>query len=385
MLKSESIPIKQFSNRRVAVGFRDDIESAIYTGACSIMNAAEGATRWGAGAGFGVGGRKGAFLSINLLKTAGTAAGYFCNTPPVPLPAVNFTGGQCLTEYNVQGTVDRYINGNLAQQDQVYQVGYGLAGPIQSVGYNQRGDKILVIHGGGIQTEIPSGTQAGGTSLQGLRNVLVTRRDGGLDNCGDPTADVEPMSPADREITINVGGDNAQLAVGNGILQVNGDVTAPIRINSPNFDFTGELVLNKGDINLNFGGVDPRVPCVPDEPGTDLPPPDDTEPPPDNPEENGNMIGVIVVTQSIDASAQVTRVPQGDNPDIIVPKLGYVSFRIRVGDTYAWTEDIPIKVERQYVHVPGGVSAVAVAGTPRMGVTWVITPVNGVQPNIEFT
>jgi hypothetical protein len=176
----------------------------------------------------------------------------------------------------------------------------------------------------------------------------------------------------------------ANLSVGNGILQVNGDVTAPIRINSPDYEFTGELVLNKGDINLNFGGADPRTPCVPKKPEPDEPPPADDEPPPDDPEEEGSMIGVIVTTQLIDASAQVTRLRQGDNPDIIIPKLGYVSFRIKVGETYAWTKDVPIKVERQYVHVPGGVPAVAVAGTPRMGVTWVITPVNGVQPSIEF-
>lgn len=358
------------------MGFRDDLLLGIRTGACGIMNQAGTAARWGAGAGFAKSGPANTVVSLNLLQTASTAAGIFCNSPPLVPGDPSFVGGQCETDYRVTFTVDRYSDGEFVRE-QTRDGSQILRGPIQQVFIGEDSRRVLAIDRRAPSEILISGAVFGGITYQNLQNVTFERVDGLPDDCGDGESNPPPLTPEERTTDINIGDISGQLAIGNGVVQVNGDVTAPIRVNSPDFEITGELVLNKNEINLNFGGVDPTAPC--EKPEVDTP---EEPPPPEEPEEpedgDSDIVGAIVRVSNIASMAGLTQRFQEGDPDYYTPALGYIAFKLRIGSSLAWTVEVPVKKLNQFVPNPTEYPAVAVAGTPWGGVTWSITPVREV-------
>jgi len=76
---------------------------------------------------------------------------------------------------------------------------------------------------------------------------------------------------------------------------------------------------------------------------------------------------------------------QGDNPDILIPAAGYISFYVDIpGTGKGWTLDIPVKNARNFIQCPWEGGAINVKGTPNPQVTFVITPVyKAIQVNVS--
>lgn len=157
-----------------------------------------------------------------------------------------------------------------------------------------------------------------------------------------------------------------------------------------NFEFNATLNLNTGDVEVDFIPNGPGSPEPPALPPTSRPPitsptnpapprpPSipDAEPDPEDAEEGRQLVGVIVTSEFTSPNPNASTIFQGDNPNIQIPNLGYISFAIRTSSgAVAWTNDIPVKNLRAYIPVPENTTAIRAAGTPKRDVSWVLTPV----------
>lgn len=245
-------------------------------------------------------------------------------------------------------------------------------------------------------------TNPGELVAQNDRITSITRPDGQPDNCGNPPYTPPSYQPGSNVTNENVTyEDNSNNSVtipvvigfGYATVNVNGQIEIPVTLN-----FTGNATLNAngtlnfttGDFNFNAGNPnaprpsgcsdpngyqpDPSVPTppseIPDEPAS---PPD-----PDDPPEPESVIkGCVVTVASLDDNE--TLLVQNENPDIYIPAVGYVQFKIRFGDSTAWTNDIPVKNKRCFIPCPWEGGAVDVKGTPRFGNQFVVTPIYGIR------
>jgi hypothetical protein len=222
------------------------------------------------------------------------------------------------------------------------------------------------------------------------------------DSCGNPVPDFPdapepPIPPVDVDFTYqdNDGVDvdfNAPITFAPVNIDLNGNVIIPFRIDIDplfNIPINGTLNVNTGDIEFNFGNVNynPSPFPQPDDFDTDddipdVPPsvPDDIpNPSPDNPEpETTTVIRGVIVTVT-EYNSDVTIIGQESNPDIYAPNLGFVNFGITVAGSQAWSHDIPVKNFRQIIECPWLGGATSVAGTPRPGVEWTLSPVRSTQ------
>lgn len=309
----------------------------------------------------------------------------FCSNPsapPDPSDYIQFTGGQCPgVTYRVQadyqfapspatgfpgpeGSLDDTIEGPITYQNPFTvpdgEPNQGFKG-VAWIGSN--GDRVSVIIN-------PSGFD--GVSVS---NVSITREDGLPDDCGNPPPQIPPYepSPISRDVTyVNNEGnqvtENYNFTLNAPVL-VGGNIFAPVTIAGNDFELEAEITLD-GEFEFNFG----------DEPGGDTV--TDGEPPDsaiddDEPESDDPRIIAVLVSSTVDTDvAGTTLIAQTDNPDVYVPDLGLISFRIAVSDGFTgWTSDERVKNVRQYIPCPAPQGAVEVKGSPRPGVTWALTPV----------
>lgn len=307
------------------------------------------------------------------------ALGLFCDRVPEPVPDGGFSGGQCnlapyLFEYGYTDSEGRDVEQTLDF----------LLGPIGRI-------ERTVLPNGNIRLQVPCRGAGNNPQPPGFKFTLisnfpppvtnervisVTRKDGQPDDCGDLPPDQQPPPPrGDRTFPINIGPFNGDVIIGLPNLTVAGNIIIPVEINNPDFNVTGVVNLNTGDINFNFGGADPDGSscCLPEE-EIDVEPPPEQDPPPEE-NEDDTIVGVLVTTTAINLSNVATIIAQEDNPDIYAPNVGYVNFRVKIGEVYGWTEDLPVKNTRHYIPCPAGAIATDVAGTPRPGVAWTLTPV----------
>lgn len=360
--------------------FRDDLENAVRGAACLFFQGADNIVGWQAGVnpvpGAGA-------LAQNFTRPAlNGAISYFCDVEPDPPPPVPFTGGQCVgTTYGVEVNVIR--NGTPVTFTNT------VLGPLGLVRYEQDGStwrgrwyrpdgETILWSFDSISTGFPQPT---------VTSYGVTSVQAGPDNCGDLASDYPPPTTPppinERTFPLPVGGLNLQLQIGLGNIQVNGDLTVPITITGPSIELSGEINLNNNKVNFNIGGGDPNTDNCSEKPPSSDPPPTEPEPPDDPDDPSKQIIGVLVTVTDFSNSAIATVIAQDDNPNILAPAVGYVNFRIKVGDAFAWTSDYPVKNTRHFIPVPAGFTAVSVAGTPRQGVVWTLTPIKGeVEPII---
>ena len=376
------------------MGFMEDLNNGVRDGVCRILGDYDQAMRYAAQLVIGDAGPD-LFERSPPGRIVNAASGLFCDRNPFPTPPPPFVGGQCP---GIGYTVEiEGVGENTYYQREFYVKwrGTNAIGPIGSpsnVGVQLGGTSALF-----ISVEYPAGNQNGlwsaeayevdptmppGFARQPNNKILsatitnIIRQDGQPDNCGNPPyPSPTPMPIPDRTTPITIGDVNAQIALGNGIVQVNGDVTAPIRVNSPDFELTGIIIFNRGDINFNFGptfptfpGIDP--PAIPDGPNE----PDDGK---------GQIIGVMVESEYEEIPGTTTYF-YGANPDVVVPGVGVVSFLVKAGERQGWTNEIMVKGKKQYIPCPSQLPALKVAGTPRLGVTWKLTPVRAKVEPIEI-
>lgn len=252
----------------------------------------------------------------------------------------------------------------------------------------------------------------------------ISPLNGQPDNCGPPTRPLPPFLPgADRRPVvipyIDASGNQVNLvgfaALGAAFVDADLNISFPVSFNlRPSFSLNPSASFNI-DVNFNLGGKppvvsppyepgplprnptsptdrtplprnpwQPRLPSGPDDsepepdPTTPAPPPGIPDDPPRTPPTRRAIIGAIVTTTSIPSGSSPSVVFQGDNPDVYVPDLGLISFRISAGNgVTGWTEDIRIKNRRQFVPCPWPQGAVEVKGTPRGDIQFIVSPVYG--------
>jgi hypothetical protein len=179
------------------------------------------------------------------------------------------------------------------------------------------------------------------------------------------------------------------LAFGYATVNLDGTINIPVNARfSLNPEFNGNF-----NFNFNTGDVQPDVsnpnapvptPCSPPsgiapdptipDPPVDLPDEPPLDPPTDEPTEREKLlIGCVVTTSFIEGNESL--IVQDLNPNIYAPALGYVNFLIRVGNASAWTINQFVTNERQFIPCPYDGGAVRVAGTPRYGNLFEVTPV----------
>lgn len=226
-----------------------------------------------------------------------------------------------------------------------------------------------------------------------IDSINIVRRDGLPDVCGNPPPEYSD-GPGNFVFAPNVDVDispNADVQI---TPTVTADVNGNINIDLPDI---GDVTIDLGGIDINF--TTPELPIDPEpdpgpepdpepsprpDPGdTGTSPGDPTPPPPppgdprlEEPEEEPEEVirGVLVTVTDINTSS--SQIFQTDNPDVYVPDLGLVSFRVRVdGGVSGWTPDQRVKNRRCFIPCEWDGGAFDVAGTPRAGVTWTLTKV----------
>lgn len=297
------------------------------------------------------------------------------DVPTITFPSPPFTGGQCPVEYTVRVVNDRFINGSLAQEGEEIIAPFGVLGPITSIAFNASSSKVKINYGGGLSTEIPTGSQPGGTSRTNLRGITVTRRDGQADTCGSLPA------PGRPNFTTNIIYDNSNGVEINApvtvsfqvpIIGVNGNLSIPLSIVGPSINLSPTFNFSTGDVTF---GLD-----LGDRTGEGCDPPFD---PPDVPEAPGEPAGepqrffraMIVVSTGDLENSIATTLPAGNGVNLYGPRLGTLSIRVRIGKTFAFLPDISIKHVRQLVIIPENFVGNGYAAHPIPGVNFELFPV----------
>lgn len=343
-----------------------------------------------------------------------TAYRLACNREPPAAPTPSFTGGQCFTNYNWNGTIRQVRISSGAVTTTAFSRS-GVPGKIGEVVVTSETEAGFPVW----RSRIPSTSSTGAVTYTDLgtirrdiyqqptwQSITVSRQDGLPDNCGNLPVPVPTPTPGYNTTTTNVTYTNnnnvdvtlsATFIFAKASLNVKGELNVPVRIDlgGVNLQIGGNINLNTGDVNLNFGNPnysrnglpnpdcyepDPSIPDVPD----DIP--DDVTIPPTNQSqpETTRVLRACIVTASV-IPPDISLIFQDGNPTITAPNLGYVSFCISVNGKKSWTSDIPVKNARNFIPCPWDGGAIEVRGTPRQGVSWLITPVYAlIEDAVEF-
>lgn len=388
---------------------RDDLASAVGKAACQALGASEAFGNAVAGVWKDFTGLD----SVNPPNFAGIVRGLFCSEPsPIIPPGTTFPqGAQCdCVIYTIQGQLRR--RGSQPPLGFNTQFWGPLAGLIPVFGTSGITTYNLNCKGqppGPCQPSFgpyPIGAGSSAEDIEAYEIFRIFRNDGLDDNCGSPPP--EPtIPPPDFEVgpfdftfdfrpnfditpTIPIPGAIIFLRPEinfNGQLVVPFNVNLDLQIGPINFNPSGTINFNTGDINFNFNfGNPPKSPGIngpcdePTKPVRDVPDKPPTVPgKPDDPdvEPNNVIVGAVVSVSSTNSQRQGTKILQAENPDIFAPSLGFINFFCPYDENGngAWTADIPVKNEYQLVPCPWPEGASGVAGTPNPGVVWEITPV----------
>lgn len=330
----------------------------------------------------------------------------------LPLPddfngSAGFTGGQCpgvLYDVTVTYTIVRSIITFPPGSPENKSATRRLAGAIEGLRVlNSPGLVQLAIRHAGTESSVESigVTPDGNTRIDNAVITSVVRVDGLPDNCGNPPVPPPVYTPGSNSYTTNVTYNDNEgteitipvvIALGYATFNANAEVTIPVDLDfelNPELNFNAEFNFSTGEVTPDIRNPSaPRPPSCTDpngfepDPTIPLPPPEipdaeSPDTPPDTPTERESIISACIVTVA-DPNDNESVIFQDRNPDIYVPALGYVQFKIRVGAASAWTGDIPVKCKRQFIACPWPLGAVDVAGTGRYDNVIQITPVRSV-------
>lgn len=315
-----------------------------------------------------------------------------------------FTGGQCPVPYSVSISWTRELSvvqppdGTLLDPRTATVT---VAGAIEGLRVNNQPNIAqLFLKHAGTETTIDSFgvTPAGDSRIINATITSVTRPDGLPDNCGNPPVTPPVYTPGSNSYTTNVTYNDNEgteitipvvIALGYATFNANAEVTIPVNLDfelNPELNFNAEFNFNTGEVTPDIRNPSaPRPPSCTDpngfepDPTIPSPPPEipdaeSPDTPPDAPTERETIINACIVTVAAPGDNESV-IFQDGNPDIYVPALGYVQFKIRVGSTSAWTGDIPVKCKRQFIVCPWPLGAIDVAGTGRYDNVIQVTPV----------
>lgn len=317
----------------------------------------------------------------------GMAYRFFCNREPPSLPE-SAQGGQCPTLYTVTIRIRIFntVTNDYDADSTIAPNVYGRIGGLKTVSTGTVRTTYL-IHGTfdnpDAQVEsFVAASDANVTTHDRTRIVSIARFDGLPDNCGSnppPLVNPNPGSPnfsAPINITYN---DNSSsvvvlggvVAFGAAYIDADLNLSVPFTLNlngNFNIPIRGTINLNGGDINFNLGGSDSgngggsckdATKNFDTDPMPDGGDDDSIDVDPSNPQDEDAPIrkllrGVICYVSG--SSPRVTSVPQSSTQDLIVPRAGNVQFLVQVGNTMAWTEDKPVRCNRELIVCdwPGG-------------------------------
>lgn len=356
-----------------------------------------------------VGALSGVLPPLTAAKYAEALTGWayrsLCDSePPSPL-SPGYTGGQCPVTYNIRIQWTAHVVGETNPRTGTNYPAPRL-GPITAIEAAFVGTAWGVnITANGTTDFYALLTAVTPSSIydQAITEKFVERQDGMPDTCGNPPPPPPVVPPGwnDRggDITyIDVDSTEINvpftLVLGNPTVNLLNKLVIPLRIQLGDIDVNigGSIDIQTGDINIDFGnknyapgdGPKPDGYRSPDDtpdypPG--VPEPGIPPSPSDDDSDTTRILRACIVTVTTVPST-ITQIFQSDNPDIYAPNFGYVNFYVAVGQTTAWTSDIPVKNRRNYIEVPAKGGALKVAGTPRPGVVWTITPVYALEDDV---
>ena len=234
----------------------------------------------------------------------------------------------------------------------------------------------------------------------------VTRPDGQTDAC-DEIFPIPPLPPPGwniinnnnftwNDIDNNQITENLSLTFGFAYISLSGELNVPVNVDVGGINFNGTFNFNKGlfefELNPDFGSnpgnrnpdvrepSNPLNPPLPDEPTTpdeidEIPQDDDVIEDDESDDPNNEASSKIVAARVIvtQVGGSVGELYQDSNPNIALPNYGYIQFFIPTSEIAgAWTSDIPVKNRNNFIPVDWPDGAIAVRGTPRIGIEWTI-------------
>lgn len=361
------------------MSFSGDVKDSIRTAFCNGFSTADKAFRLGAGLLY-PDAVDGAYPGTPGGRGTNAGIALFCDRPPFPAPTPDPISGSgfCVTSYRVDWTsVDNRDPANPRYSEST--TGNGHPGPITNLNYlvyPGNGYRISLTNGNGLNVVIAQDLST--TRLPTATNIRLVRLDGLPDNCGPEAPPPEPLSDGDRTYDIDIDNSTGPILFLPPVLNINGDLSVPFNFDVGELNLSGTVELNTGDITLNFGGqpTDSNAPKVPT-PDDNPPPGEDDNP---EPEKQANIIGVIVIS-SRTADVSATEIPGGAIPNIFVPRIASVAFKVRIGNKGHWTTDLPVKSRNAYIPCPGEIDAIEVAALVEKGWSSVLVPVRGFVPS----
>lgn len=382
--------------------FFEALGNAAKSGLCTILSIGENYARIGQGSViFGDDGAEAAFL--------GGVRRQLCDQNPPAIPPTQVPSGQCPNvEYNIVVDYERFSSLN-NRWDSIHfehsgcnnEVGGPISGP-------RRYDDGTRTYTEWTYTKLSTGQRttvsvnwSNSAQIRGFQYRYVRCDGNSSANCDAPNVPDKPdwnvFGPTN--VTYNVGGNSYTIKpvfTFKGFeFDVNGNIVAAFGVNyidadlNVNANIDLNVPIDFGGFNFDFGGNRDEQPA-PTGDGCPPPKPDDADPeaePPasEDPDETGEddpvdpnapvIRAVVVTVRNSSQAADMGIIQQEDNPDILIPNAGFVSFQIRVDNTVAWTSDIPVKNIRNFIPCPWDRGAIDVRGTPRPGVVWTLTPV----------
>lgn len=342
--------------------FFEATREAIRTGFCNYINFVNKGRSW-----------VNEITPVDIPEFGGFVRRLVCDNPePLPGPPT-LEGGQCPgVPYRYRWLVDAG-GGNIVES--------GLS-PRTAIGplvltENVSGTTVSAAINGG-QFYFANNIQPGDFTYEIFG---VERIDGLPDDCGaQPVPPPPPFPPAgdtfDIDVTwitnegdtFNESGDVTLFAP---VLIAPVTIVAPIRVDLPDITFNGTLQISpEFDIRISPPDVIEPSPGVPDSP----PPPEDPTTSPSTPRDSSDreLIGAIVTVTGADDST-ATRVFGSGSPDLFVPRLGTIAYRVRVGGALCWQGNLDVKSTTQYFPAPENSVAVDAVFTPIPGVSGVVT------------
>jgi len=353
--------------------------------------------------------------NLNPPNFAAIAKGLLCSEPaPVVPPGTSRPqGGQCpCVAYRVAGLLTRTTPNTANLTFANVDIWGPIAGFVPTFNSNGRTGYNILCRG---QTsspcqpglvEVPPGAGTGSGDVDQIILTSVIRLDGGPDDCGTGVFPVPvPLPPTGLPIVLppvvivrgpTIAPDirySPTVIFFQPRFDVDLNLTVPFEIDTDiqlgpiNFNPSGTLNLNTGDVTFNFSnGGPPSLPpgkgdCEDlDDPVRPVPPrPPTSRPQPVDPDvtESDVLSGVQVTVESITPGNKASIIFQRSNPNIYAPNLGFVQFFAvdSEGEELGWSADIPVKNTFQFIPCPFPDGAKSVTGTPQPGVVWELTPI----------